>query len=75
MADSENKRTQLLKFAQKRAIEYLDAGDKRNALTSFASDSRKWKLFSEKQQSFIDSMCLRGMMSGDVDKEFFLGFN
>lgn len=67
------KRARSLKFAKGRALEYLDAGDKRSAVMSLQSDFDKAGVYER------DSMPMMMLMTASmnpamVDKAFITGF-
>lgn len=59
-------RAEDLAFAKERAMEYIDQGDVVQALSSFASDARKWGLLSEGALLLLDTEGIRCAMAGDI---------
>lgn len=64
-----------LAFAKKRAMDYLNAGNKKDAVTSLMSDFRKWEIYPDGHMSTI--LLLSAFMNPDVmvDAKFINGFN
>ncbi len=64
-----------LAFAKERAMEYLNAGNKREALLSLVSDFRTWEIYPDGHMSTM--LLLSASMNLDVmvDANFINGFN
>jgi len=63
-----------LAFAKKRAIEYLDRGDKQGCAMSFMSDANKWGLYSKESSAW--NLLIVSMLNPSIlDKKFIEGFN
>jgi hypothetical protein len=70
-----SKRDEDLAWAKKRALEYLNRGDKKGALASFMSDTNKTAIY--KAGDAASMLMVMAMMNCDmmVDKAFIEGFN
>jgi len=69
-----SKRDKDLAFAKKRAIEYLDRGDKQECAMSFMSDANKWCLYSKESAAW--QLLMMSMLNPlMINKEFIEGFN
>lgn len=70
-----SKRDEDLAWAKKRALVYLDSGDKKGALASFMSDTNKTNIY--KADDAASMLMVMAMMNCDtlVDKAFIEGFN
>lgn len=60
--------------AKKRALEYLDGGDKKNCILSFLSNSRKWNLY-EKDSSIWELLTVAMINPSVIDTKFIEGLN
>lgn len=66
-----------LEWCEKRALEYLDAGDMANAVTSMMSDLDKHPDTELKPDGAMSMLGMTALMSGDPDfvRRFITGFN